>query len=541
MSNSVIQVKITHNKVFVLQGSSSDISLLSQELKIKFFRKKGTEYVYEKTVDLWDKNERSFPTGYMERLADKLDKHHIDIEFEDTRIYRTHTINLPNRTFRELRENQVAARAAIKEIPVGHINGMTGTGKGLQIETTIHDKQVYTLVTVPSQAIRDQIYNSLSSAYGTANVCKELKNNGFSLKEEKKLTAFAKRKANFIQLKEDHVDVSPEDLYLEDKGYKKIGDEHKKVRKANSSNPNKDFPKIVVICNESISSLPIEYIEMVEMILVDEGHRGSQESDRDLLLRAKNAMYRYPFSATNWRDRKGDMELFVSAFGMEIAFEELPVESIKEGRVKSINYNQKSAPTPKAFLRDVSNPDDVIKRCVVGNASRNELIVQDTRDLLADGRTVLICVTEAYHCDILKERFREVGIEAIDYHSKLGNTEKREKVELAKEQKKNRVFIATMALTIGVDTTGINAIILADTRKSSINLFQRIGRGSRLEDGVSDLIIIDYFDWFNKVTMAWSIERKKLVEAYYSGKESFSVKMAKKHGIKLRGFQNGEQ
>ena len=360
----MISVQIFHNKTYVVSEDPGDLGYVAEALKIIFYKGNGKNRKYDKTVNLWNQSEKSFPSGYLETLAAKLDKHGVEVEFEDMRNCSiTNTISLPKRAFEGLRDNQEDFRLAIQTSSVGFASSATATGKSKYIDIAIEDKKVLTCISVPTEALRDQIYGELCQFYGTLNVSKSLKDHENSLKQKNKLEAMKERKKGFKQINAEYVEERPEDLYLETKGYEKIGGKHVKVRKADSVVTKKTWPKILVICNASLPMLPYEYVQDVEMFISDEGHKFS-EIVRQFLLEAKSCMYRYSISATNWRERREDMHTLVSGFGNNIIYEELPKDSIEKGKIKKLNHVIRNPPTPHGFFKDISNPDDIIKRCI---------------------------------------------------------------------------------------------------------------------------------------------------------------------------------
>lgn len=232
------------------------------------------------------------------------------------------------------------------------------------------------------------------------------------------------------------------------------------------------------------------------------------------------------------------MILMLSTFGNNIIYEETYQEAVRSNKVKNVKYIQENSPTPDEFLRDAKNPDDIIKRGIVGNVARNKVIVERGLEYVSLGRKVMVCVSETDHCEVLKKRFEKQGLTVFDYFSKQDKDFKKDIERLTEDTKGKAGFIvlATVALGIGADTKAIDTVILADVRKASNGLFQRGGRGTRKVDFEAEetLIIHDFDDWFNETTWKWSKIRKKLINEYYFGEGSFTLKVAKKHKIEMR-------
>ena len=535
----MIKLKIKHNKTFIVEHNPKELEQIKSKCKIIYSHWVGSNRVYEKTVNLFDGNELSFPTGYLNQLVEKLPS--IDFEADDERNYKLYTVRINPTTFENNWESQNKFTEIIKQESEGLIVSPTGTGKSRFIEIMIDIKRVRTLVLAPTEEIRDSLTQNLSERYGTNNVQNKVIKFGKELVKLNK-NSFHKRKGS-IDINEDlNVGgMSAEEEYLYTKGYKKIGNSYKKVTRTHDAIEKESkkvtWPSIVVMCPNSIKNLPQEYLDSVEMLVVDEGHTAAQDTIREGSVLMSNLMYRYLISATIWKDRKEDMQVLLSVFGNKIIFEETYTEAVESNKVKKVQYKQENSPKPDEFLMDVTNPDDIVKRCIVGNAKRNTKIIEAAEEYISLGRKVMIAVTESAHCEVLRRRFEERGIEVYTYFSDQDKALKNEIKALSRDTKNKKPFviISTIALGIGFDTKAVDTIILGDVRKASIGLLQRNGRGTRKVDFESEeiLIINDFDDWFNKTTHKWSRERKKIIESYYFKNESFSRKMAKKHRLSV--------
>jgi superfamily II DNA or RNA helicase len=276
------------------------------------------------------------------------------------------------------------------------------------------------------------------------------------------------------------------------------------------------------------------YIKAVEMFIIDEGHRGKSETVRSFLFEAENCMYRYAISATPWSDTPEDMKLLITAFGIRMIYEELPKVSMEKGYVKKVKYDQRGARPPRHFIKPTANFQNARDVGVLGNGEYNEQVIEDALLLVEEGRTVLLAVTEKVHCELLRKRFEDHGISAHVYHGKIPSAEKAEIIRKAKEQKKKNIFIATIAMGEGIDTTGVNCVMLIDIAKNSNRLIQFGGRGSRLEEGVEELLIVDYFHYYHPKLLEWSTIRAQSAQDYYESDTYMSDKKMKKTGLKFQ-------
>jgi superfamily II DNA or RNA helicase len=246
-----------------------------------------------------------------------------------------------------------------------------------------------------------------------------------------------------------------------------------------------------------------------------------------------NAAWRYFVSATNWADIKEDMKKLIAIAGSKIIHEQLACEAIENGIIKKpqmrIVYTNN---TDKS--RQYLKGEDLIKLGIVGNTERNNQICSIALEQYhMEGKRIMICVWEDAHAMILQETLRKMGVEAHMYFSKLDKKEKTRVDNIVSNSTEPFISICTIALGISADTRAVDTIMLADVRKSSIQLLQRIGRGHRILDDVTDLLIYDFKDGFNDTTYKWHRERQKTFNDYYFKNESFTKKRAASFGIKL--------
>lgn len=545
-----MKVKIQHNKTYVEAWKSDDEKeKVLKHLKLIYSRREGKRIIYDHTENLYNRNEQSFPTGYLEQLAHEIEKYGIDIDGEDERAYPRSTIHLPikiNHSESPDRVMQLSVSEKIRDNPVGMIIAPPGAGKSRAIKIIVSHFRVRTLVVVPTTKIQQQVYDMFASEFGTNNVSRSFSGGGFlddqTLKKKMKVTNRYRPKN--IDINADILDegLTPEEKYLQEKGYEKINGKMIKVRRAIDGKAAKDkkskYPPILVICFNSLPNLPLEYLSSVECLIVDEGHTARNNTIQAAALEMNNAAYRYFLSATNWADIKEDMKKLIATTGSTIIHEELPSEAIEAGIIKKphmriVNTNNSDR------LRKYLKGDDLIKLGIVGNAERNLQVCSLARELFAtEGRRIMICVWEDSHAMILQESLRNMGINAHMYFSKLDTKEKERVDSIVSNSTEPFIAICTIALGIGADTRGVDTIILADVRKATIQLLQRIGRGHRIMDGVTDLWVYDFKDGFNDTTYKWHAERQKTFNDYYFKNESFTKRRASKFGITLKNVSD---
>lgn len=556
-----------HNKIFISSATETEKEFL--EKKLKFFSPNfGFGFGKQFTVNsILNKKEWSFPSGYLTRITQKLDKEKITYKINDKRKFPYGSNNLILRSpLPDLWSTQKEALDNIDKHEVGIIASATGSGKSRLILETALKKQCKTLILVPTESIRDQLYEMFVEFLSEKNVSKTAikKNADYLLKDNdaisqaemmqskivedeepqeetpidilKKLfnsgaSAYQREeKKSDVQHKIDklnnlytHSDYdnneneSPESQFKKDKGLYKVKDDDKRFKKEKEKKikiiRNKIKP-ITIICYQSLPSISREFLKEVECLIIDECHQSSTETIRDSLLEMENAGYRYFFSATPWRDLSSQMELLISSIGENLIYELKGKDAADQDIISKPEYRLINPPAPKEWLRDIPKRDyrGLLERGIIGNETRNQIIVDEAVDLYEDDYNVFIAVDEVSHLLILEKRFKDKGIDVITIHGEMSTFDKANAVKKVGETRGSCISIGTMAVGIGTNMPEINAVILASGGKSTIRFLQRIGRGSRRTASKQEFVVIDFFDWYHDTLLKHSRERVKTFE-----------------------------
>lgn len=538
-----------NHRIEVTDASSDEINLLKKHLSVPFYSYRNGKMVRDRVEKLYyeiDGN-LNFTPGMLDYLADQLDPKGFDIEVDDVRIP-----PIPHVRFKNYKQkhdpwkNQKEALDAVMKDDegFGFISCIMGSGKSRIIDDIVHLRKVYTLIIAPTTSIRDAHFRRLEGYYGKGVVSNKIPN---SLKEKSRIemsTSYSK--------KSDRKEYE----YLKDKGFEKVRGQWMKTskakndiygRKSKKERQVSKMPPILILCPGSISNLPQEYLEMVEMLIVDEGHIGSISSIRNMIEQMSSCFYRYFISATMWRDQKEDHLMLMSASGSRVIYEEIPVETIEDKRAAMPEYHSLRAPLPEepvgywgkdkkgnskiVYAKDF---DIIVKKGLVGNVTRNDLIIKTAKKEYNEGRRVLICVTEQAHADLLGFILEDSEYKYIQVYGTQEKHLKEENIEIASNGRDPIIVIGTFAIGIGVDTKNIDSVILADVRKASIRVLQSEGRGSRVKDYSFTFRIFDIYDWFHPKLEEHSKKRYGLFMSYFKSTRSMTVKMWERFGINLK-------
>ena len=531
--------RVEHHLVFIESSSKEEMGALRKALKFyqKKFRPDPHEFPFIIT-DIFDKQRKAFPTGYLEKVKEKLSKKDIDFKFVDKRSYRKNTFRFKQKTPFENppRSWQKKAVDNIEEHPVGFISAPTASGKSRVIFETILHHKVKTLVLVPTTNIQTATANKLKKLIGSTNVSTKLPKQTEEeyLAEQEKINQSkrdmmkdvldGKEADGFFHTVDESsikdylgVEETAEEKYLKEKGHtdkKKVPSWKKK--KFSKKKSSKSYP-VTVVCYQGLDDYSKKFLETIECIIIDEGHHASAKTFRDALSNMPNAAFRYGFSATPWRDQKHEMELLKSSLGENIIFEYDPEKALEEEVIAAPDYKIIHPAAPEVYLAKHTNWRFLVENGIIGNKVRNDLIVKEAEEHFQAGKNILICVDEIAHAEILEEKFKDIDIDSILIHGRRKNQENDENIKKVGENKdQGMISIGTMAIGEGTDMPYIDVVILASGGKSTIKLLQRIGRGARRPDGKDSFLIIDFQDWFNPILLKHSLARQKTVKEYYN-------------------------
>jgi superfamily II DNA or RNA helicase len=228
-----------------------------------------------------------------------------------------------------------------------------------------------------------------------------------------------------------------------------------------------------------------------DCIIIDEAHHvSSMNGTYAQILSKMTASLRYGFTATPQTSGESllAMEGFIGPVIDELSMEEgIETGILAKPRVKILH-------SPKIVaLRQVRKYDDIYTTGVVENRGRNRLIASTTKELILQGKTVLIIVLRLSHAKILKEMLDIVGVDSFVMQ---GSTEgeMRQEVKQLFTDKTISCVIATAVWREGVNVPTLDCIINAAGGKSEIATLQALGRGLRTADGKDEALLIDIFD-----------------------------------------------
>jgi len=246
--------------------------------------------------------------------------------------------------------------------------------------------------------------------------------------------------------------------------------------------------------NASDSGPISEMLKEAEFIIVDESHCARAETVQTILKFA-DAPYVLGTSATPVRD-EGD-DLLIQAELGDI-FYNISASTL-------IEKNWLMRPTIEyyyLFNEPLEFPNNrpkageefhaIYRNYIVENEKRNGIICTKAREMVKEGRKVLILVDylEA-HGKLLEDMLLDINAEFL--HAKVSS---RKRINLIKAFRGGDIdcMIATSLADEGLDVPIISGEILAGGKRGKTKVKQRVGRALRPHTGKKDAKIIDFID-----------------------------------------------
>lgn len=148
-------------------------------------------------------------------------------------------------------------------------------------------------------------------------------------------------------------------------------------------------------------------------------------------------------------------------------------------------------------------------------------IVQTWKKLGENRPTVAFCVDRA-HAKKVQLRFQEAGI-GCGYIDAFTEREERDRIKAQLDAGEIRVVANVGCLIKGIDWV-IGCVILARPTKSEIRFVQMVGRGLRVNEGITDCVILDHADNTLRLGFVTDIHHAELCTAKKGERQKPDIK-----------------
>ncbi len=250
-------------------------------------------------------------------------------------------------------------------------------------------------------------------------------------------------------------------------------------------------------------------------VLVHNCHNGDATSFEQTFAACTNAFYRFGLTATPlMKGIESDIKLM--CITGDVIYRITLKDLIDRGLLAQPYIKLVKITTPNLFKDPKGrtiNYQSAYKYGVTENDRRNELVVQETLELAAAGETVLILISKINHGKRLQAMFKPYTHLKTRFIHGSKSDEERDTALKELEAGKYNVLISSTITDEGVDIPNISAVVLAGGMKSTIKLYQRIGRAMRPKKGLNRCLVIDFVDLTNKHLAKHSMSRLEVFKS----------------------------
>lgn len=279
---------------------------------------------------------------------------------------------------------------------------------------------------------------------------------------------------------------------------------------------------------QSQSEQIVQMLQSAKVHIFDESHVVTTDTIKDIFTKIEPE-YIYGFSGTPFRDDGSDL-LINGILGEQIV-NVTASELIAEGHLAQPIV--KFVRVPKTYIgTGTANYQTVYKEYITENIIRNNLIIDQVKDLLTKNYQVLVLFKHLQHGKNLCELLDQQNI-SYEYLSGSDSLEARNQTKQNLLSKKSNLVLASSIFDIGVDISSLSALVLTGGGKSSIRALQRIGRVIRKFPGKKYAAIVDFYDDV-KFLKTHSKKRHKI----YTTETGFKIIVPKDLKKELLGINN---
>ena len=236
---------------------------------------------------------------------------------------------------------------------------------------------------------------------------------------------------------------------------------------------------------------PEIYSTYFDMIFVDEVHHAASNQYAKVLSEIL-APIRVGFTATPLTDKK--KELIVEGyFGQIIG--RVTIDEASEMGILAIP-KIKLIPVPViSSIKDLRNYKDIYREAIINSNVRNLLIAEEVVEKAENKMTTLILVKEIEHGLNLQSLCEKLNLK-VKFVQGSTDSDQREKIKNALNDREYDCVIATVVWKEGVDIPSINCLINAIGGKSEIQTLQGVGRVLTITRDKKEAEIIDFLDGY---------------------------------------------
>jgi superfamily II DNA or RNA helicase len=246
---------------------------------------------------------------------------------------------------------------------------------------------------------------------------------------------------------------------------------------------------VVISTWQSIYKMPKKYFEQFGCIIGDEAHLFKAKSLTGIMTKLHQCKYRFGLTGTldGTQTHQLVLEGLFGAVENIITTKKLiDSKTLADLKIKCIILKHPNIREKMAYAEEL--------QYLVGNENRNKFI----QNLLLhiDGNTLCLFQLVEKHGQILYDQVKDAVKDRKVFFVYGGtNARTREDIRSIVEKEKKSIIIASYGtFSTGINIRNINNIVLASPSKSKIRVLQSIGRGLRLSESKSSILVFDIAD-----------------------------------------------
>lgn len=264
---------------------------------------------------------------------------------------------------------------------------------------------------------------------------------------------------------------------------------------------------VIVATRQTIVKKDAKLLEGFGLVIVDETHHISEfKGDYfDILYKCSNTVSRFGFTAT--KPTTVEARWALEAGIGPIVSEKTILEGNELGILAKpkINLVVYQGDEFSGIEKDYA---PMYKSYIVKNKSRNKIVVDIAEKEAKAGRSSLIFISKLEHGKNLETMIKRRGLGCTFVHG-ASDTDTRMSTKKNIQNKENLIVICSVIWKEGVSIKSLNNVIMASGGKDSKGVLQAIGRGTRLDEGKTEVNIWDFLDPY-KYLSEHSIGRVKI-------------------------------
>ena len=238
-----------------------------------------------------------------------------------------------------------------------------------------------------------------------------------------------------------------------------------------------------------------ELIKGYGLVIVDECHHVAAFSFENVLkqVRAKNV---YGLTATPTRKDGWHKIIYMQCGDIRarVSNSELKQNKRMEHKVIVKKTNYKYIPTEEKDKIQIAE----ILNDMCQNVFRNNMIIEDIKKSVLEGRIPIVLTERIEHLKILKEAIDDFKVPVVIYKGNMGKKKTKEIQDLIKEadeNNKSRIILATSSsIGEGFDDNRLDTLFLTMPVSWKGRIIQYVGRLHREHENKEKVIVYDYLD-----------------------------------------------